>query len=313
LGLTLKSIDVPSHRVVGDKARLVCKFDMGSDTLYSVKWYKNDLEFYRYVPNDRPKLQVFATRGIHVDRSHSTKQHVLLTNLTLDSGGTYKCEVSAEAPSFRTKSAHQDMVVVVLPTKAEIKGVQPKYTVGDVVNVTCYSYRSRPAASLTWRVNNAEVNSNYHSFKSYGFVEDAKRHQDLKRRKLYPLNAELREYKPQVELGGKLETSRLGLSFKVSPQHVSTGLKLECTASIGSVYWQSFQEKIPVAHRDRQAAGIAASGGDSGGGGSKWPWSTSSKATSTFIHHANANLGRLLILSYLLPVVLLACHLWLVF
>ena len=33
------------------------------------------------------------------------------------------------------------MVVVVLPTKAEIIGVQPKYQVGDTVNVTCYSYR----------------------------------------------------------------------------------------------------------------------------------------------------------------------------
>lgn len=66
---------------------------------------------------------------------------MVLTNLSLSSGGTYKCEVSAEAPSFRTKFAKQDMVVVVLPTKAEIVGVQPKYQVGDVVNVTCFSYR----------------------------------------------------------------------------------------------------------------------------------------------------------------------------
>merc|ERR1719414_2693258 len=114
-----------------------------------------------------------------------------------------------------------------------------------MVNVTCFSYRSRPAASLTWRVNDVEVNSNYHSFKSYGFVEEGQGG-ELKRRKIYPmLNAELREYKPQVESGGKLETSALGLSFKVNKQHVKTGLKLECTASIGSVYWQSFQEKIP--------------------------------------------------------------------
>lgn len=81
----------------------------------------------------------------------------MLTNLSLASGGTYKCEVSAEAPSFRTKFAKQDMVVVVLPTKGEIVGVQPKYQVGDIVNVTCFSYRSRPSASLTWRVNGLEV------------------------------------------------------------------------------------------------------------------------------------------------------------
>ena len=76
-----------------------------------------------------------------LQQGRSTKQQVVLTNLSLASGGTYKCEVSAEAPSFRTKFAKQDMVVVVLPSKAEIKGVQPKYQVGDKVNVTCYSYK----------------------------------------------------------------------------------------------------------------------------------------------------------------------------
>ena len=77
----------------------------------------------------------------YLQKTKSTKQQVVLTNLSLSSGGTYKCEVSAEAPSFRTKSFEQDMVVVVLPTKAEIVGVQPKYQVGDIVNVTCCSYR----------------------------------------------------------------------------------------------------------------------------------------------------------------------------
>ena len=33
------------------------------------------------------------------------------------------------------------MVVVVLPKKSEIKGADPKYQVGDFVNVSCYSYR----------------------------------------------------------------------------------------------------------------------------------------------------------------------------
>ena len=33
------------------------------------------------------------------------------------------------------------MVVVVLPKKADITGAQPKYQVGDIVNVTCISHR----------------------------------------------------------------------------------------------------------------------------------------------------------------------------
>ena len=90
-------------------------------------------------------------------RRQSSKQHVVLKDVKLSTGGTYKCEVSGEAPSFKTKFEAQDMVVVVTPSKAEIVGAQPKYLVGDTVNVTCFSYRSKPAASLTWKVNNVEV------------------------------------------------------------------------------------------------------------------------------------------------------------
>ena len=32
---------------VGDKLRLVCNFSLGTDQLYSVKWYKDNMEFYR--------------------------------------------------------------------------------------------------------------------------------------------------------------------------------------------------------------------------------------------------------------------------
>ena len=98
--------------------------------------------------------------------------------MSLRTAGTYKCEVSGEAPSFKTRFDQDDMVVVVTPSKAEIVGAQPKYLVGDTVNVTCFSYRykykdkeliyhslfpyifhfrSKPAASLTWKVNGVEV------------------------------------------------------------------------------------------------------------------------------------------------------------
>ena len=43
------------------------RFDMESDTLYSVKWYRNEQEFYRFVPNDKPKLQIFPQHGIRVE------------------------------------------------------------------------------------------------------------------------------------------------------------------------------------------------------------------------------------------------------
>ena len=65
--LKLLELDVPTHKLVGEGVKLVCRFDMEGDTLYSVKWYRNEQEFYRFVPNDRPKLQIFPQHGIRVE------------------------------------------------------------------------------------------------------------------------------------------------------------------------------------------------------------------------------------------------------
>lgn len=42
---------------------------MNGEALYSVKWYKDGFEFYRYVPRDHPPAQVFDQSGIYVDVS----------------------------------------------------------------------------------------------------------------------------------------------------------------------------------------------------------------------------------------------------
>ena len=42
-------MDVPTHKLVGESVKLVCRFEMEGDTLYSVKWYRNEQEFYRLV------------------------------------------------------------------------------------------------------------------------------------------------------------------------------------------------------------------------------------------------------------------------
>ena len=60
--LKLLELTVPSHKLVGEvssesvvtdhcdggqEAVLECNFDMEEDNLYSVKWYRNEQEFYR--------------------------------------------------------------------------------------------------------------------------------------------------------------------------------------------------------------------------------------------------------------------------
>ena len=124
--------------------------------------------------------QIRQLNIFYFQRRQSSKQHVVLKSVSLKSAGRYKvmslrnmppfrqpnlirnllnpqCEVSGEAPSFKTKTDSEDMVVVVTPEKAEIVGADPKYLVGDTVNATCISTGSKPAASLTWKVNGVEV------------------------------------------------------------------------------------------------------------------------------------------------------------
>ena len=52
---------------MGELVTLVCRYDLGKDTVYSIKWYKDSHEIYRYVPTDQPEFFVFKTKGVNVD------------------------------------------------------------------------------------------------------------------------------------------------------------------------------------------------------------------------------------------------------
>lgn len=45
--LRLVMLEVPSPSYAGESIELSCIYDLEQDKLYSVKWYKNDVEFYR--------------------------------------------------------------------------------------------------------------------------------------------------------------------------------------------------------------------------------------------------------------------------
>lgn len=47
-------LDVPSPTTSGENIELTCSYELDNEKLYSVKWYKNDEEFYRFVPADFP-------------------------------------------------------------------------------------------------------------------------------------------------------------------------------------------------------------------------------------------------------------------
>ncbi|PSN56179.1 hypothetical protein C0J52_01447 [Blattella germanica] len=108
----LTEVDVPTQRPIGSNALLRCLFLLFPPaTLYSVKWYKDGSEFFRYLPGDTPAAQAFPLPGITVDISDSNAHLVILNNLQIESSGVYVCEVSTEAPSFHTVSGQGTMTV----------------------------------------------------------------------------------------------------------------------------------------------------------------------------------------------------------
>lgn len=68
----------------------------------------------------------------------------------------------------------------------EIRGGQPRYNIGDNVNVTCISRNSLPAAKLSWYINGEKADPIY-----------------------------LRTYPEETNVRTGLQTSTLGLTFKV--------------------------------------------------------------------------------------------------
>ncbi|GIY74210.1 hypothetical protein CDAR_235021 [Caerostris darwini] len=70
-------MDVPSPTNHGESVELICSYELDEDKLYSVKWYKDDVEFYRYVPNDWPPGQFLPLQGVRVDVSKIITENVI--------------------------------------------------------------------------------------------------------------------------------------------------------------------------------------------------------------------------------------------
>ncbi|KAF5292306.1 hypothetical protein FQA39_LY03340 [Lamprigera yunnana] len=96
------SVIVPQAVVVGDSVSLHCRFNLEGEPLYTVKWYKGQSEFYRYLPKELPNTQVFPLSGIAVDLSNSSPNKVVLQDVQTTTTGRYRCEVSTDAPNFYT-------------------------------------------------------------------------------------------------------------------------------------------------------------------------------------------------------------------
>lgn len=157
--LHIKNIIVPKFTQVGENVMLKCDYDLQHDILYSIKWYKDNQEFYRYVPMDEPPKQRFSVIGADTRLELSDKEHVHLHNISLASAGLYTCEVSTEAPRFRTQAVTMNMRVIHPPEAGPyLQGGRIGYRVGDLLDVNCSSPASHPKVLLKFYLNDEPVN-----------------------------------------------------------------------------------------------------------------------------------------------------------
>ena len=80
----------PSHVALGKSINMTCDYDTEGERVYQVKWYKDDNEFYTYVPGRLAKT--FDTSGVNIDnidvsnmaREAILKNIALLSKITND-------------------------------------------------------------------------------------------------------------------------------------------------------------------------------------------------------------------------------------
>ncbi|XP_063587623.1 uncharacterized protein LOC134764876 [Penaeus indicus] len=223
-GLHITNVGVSTPLAVGESGWLECEWADDGDSIYALKWYLGLDEFYRWTPAEDPPVKTFKIRGepLRVDASASHKGRVRIQAVTLAAAGVFRCEVSAEAPSFHTESHVTYLTVVDLPDeKPRISVPQDTYQLEEVVALNCSSPRSQPPAELTFYVNGEQADPSW----------------------LIPHNAISEESNSQHPPG--LQTAMLGLRFTLWPRLLRRGsVVVKCTASILNLYWDSSEVVI---------------------------------------------------------------------
>ncbi|KAH8404700.1 hypothetical protein KR215_010571 [Drosophila sulfurigaster] len=164
-GLKDLKIFVPEAVIMGNAATLSCQYDLEQAALYSVRWYFNQEEFYRYVPREAKPTLVFLVSGINVDLANSDATSVTLKGVTRELTGSYQCEVSEDAPLFHTDIRSSHMQVIELPKDDPAMQVDKKVIgVNDNFKAVCTVGPSYPPANITWYINGRKVSKSVADF-----------------------------------------------------------------------------------------------------------------------------------------------------
>ncbi|XP_023701692.1 uncharacterized protein LOC111861392 [Cryptotermes secundus] len=219
-GLRDVNMTVPVAVSPGDTVTLHCSYDLEGDPLYTVKWYKGRQEFFRYVPKELPHTRVFPLPGVNVDVSKSGANQVVLLDVQLELAGKYRCEVSADAPTFHTEVVVSHMHVAYLPEgDPKLQVEKRRYAVGDTLRGNCSSPASSPPTNLTWIINGKRMNASFSK-------QDAVRSDDPQSRKVTTIGLEL-DMDSSIFQTGKLRVQCVATMFQLYRQEAETILEEE--------------------------------------------------------------------------------------
>ncbi|XP_048519077.1 uncharacterized protein LOC125503136 [Dendroctonus ponderosae] len=219
---SLKSmvIKVPEAVRAGDSVTLSCQYDLEDVALYSIKWYWNEEEFYRYIPKDLPPYKSFPMRFINVDLSTSGEQNVTLRHVQRQLTGDYKCEVSSDGPLFHTEIRVAHLIVADLPLDDPVLNIRDtKVEVGKPIRLECTQSGSHPAANISWFINNKQVsdNSDFISIQATEVGRDE----------------------------GDLQSARSRISILTNKSHFNqSAMTIRCEASIYKIWKRSVESTI---------------------------------------------------------------------
>ncbi|XP_076650410.1 uncharacterized protein LOC143357729 [Halictus rubicundus] len=209
-GLKDLTINVPGMVRSGDTVTLSCHYDLEGSSLYTIQWFLEEVEFYRYVPDRETPYNVYDVDGIHVNVSKSNTHDVTLVNVSRKLTGTYKCEVSA-SPSYHTLIKRAKMEVVDAPkTDPTIDIEKERIAVGEIFRANCTTGNSRPASNITWKLNGGPIANESMLYRSRYLA---------------------------IPQDDDSEVSKSTIEFKVTSDMFRNGrLHLRCTAAIADVY-----------------------------------------------------------------------------
>ncbi|XP_068230829.1 uncharacterized protein [Palaemon carinicauda] len=166
---TLK-VNVPRVAFIGQDVELECTFPWTDpNSLYSIKWWRDNDQFYQYIPKNPVPKKSFEVKGIRVILQKSTEFKVSLRNLSLDSSGAFTCEVMSDE-NFETLRKSANMTVIDPPDGLQHGEYGPIIKVtgwsgagplevrdGQRVEALCQARNAYPHVMLAWYHNGTEV------------------------------------------------------------------------------------------------------------------------------------------------------------